>query len=221
MQVPELVERALVDEPALAEDPDAVAQRLDLAQDVRREEHRLPACLRLVHRLAERDLHQRVEAARGLVEHEQIGTRRERVHELDLLAVALRQRPHLLRRLHMEAIEQHRAVLGVDAAVHPAEEVERLFRGERRPERGLARDVRDPAVRGNRIAPRVDAEQRRRARGRPVQAEQAADRRGLARAVGPEESVDLAGRDAKVETVERERARSVLSDRSTRRRPLS
>ena len=40
-------ERPLVDQPARAQDPDAVAQRLDLAEDVRGEEHRLPALLRL------------------------------------------------------------------------------------------------------------------------------------------------------------------------------
>ena len=38
-------ERSLVDEPAGPQDPDAVAQRLDLAEDVRGEEHRLAALL--------------------------------------------------------------------------------------------------------------------------------------------------------------------------------
>ena len=64
-------------------------------------------CFRLVYRLAERDLHQRVETTGRLVEDQQVGTRRERVHQLDLLAVAFRQRPHLLRRFNMETVEEH------------------------------------------------------------------------------------------------------------------
>ena len=66
-------QRALVDEPAGAQDPDAVAERLDLAEDVRGEEHRLPRSLASSTRLAEGDLHQRVQAAGGLVEEQQVG----------------------------------------------------------------------------------------------------------------------------------------------------
>ena len=46
-EVAQLRQRSLVDQPALAEDPDPVAQGLDLAQDVRGEEDRLPALLGL------------------------------------------------------------------------------------------------------------------------------------------------------------------------------
>src|SRR6266545_22496 len=63
-QVAQVGERSLVDEPPLAQDPDAVADRLDLAEDVRREEDRLAPISRLSDGLAKRHLHQRVEAAR-------------------------------------------------------------------------------------------------------------------------------------------------------------
>ena len=46
-QVAQLGERALVDEPPASQDPDAVAERLDLAQDVRGQEHGLAAFLGL------------------------------------------------------------------------------------------------------------------------------------------------------------------------------
>jgi hypothetical protein len=64
-QVPQVGERALVDEPSVTQDPDAVADRLDLAEDVRREEDRLPPVPRLSHGRAERHLHQRVQPPVG------------------------------------------------------------------------------------------------------------------------------------------------------------
>ena len=95
-EVAQLCEGALVDEPSASEDADAVAQRLDLAEDVRGEEDGLPALLGLAYALAEGDLHQGVKAAGRLVEQQQIGAGGERRDQLHLLAVALRQRPDLL-----------------------------------------------------------------------------------------------------------------------------
>ena len=63
--------------------------------------------------------------------------------------------------------------------------------------------VGEPAVQRDRVVPRVAAEQRDRARVGAEQPEQHADRRGLARAVRPEEAVHLAGLDDEVEPVER------------------
>ena len=71
-----------------AEDADPVAERLDLAEDVRREEDGLAALLRLAHRLPEGHLHQRIETAGRLVEDQQVGAARERRDQLHLLAVA-------------------------------------------------------------------------------------------------------------------------------------
>jgi hypothetical protein len=73
-QVTQLCQRALIDQPALLEDPDSVADRLDLGQDVRGEEDRLPALLGRRHALPERHLHQRVQPAGGLIQHQQVGT---------------------------------------------------------------------------------------------------------------------------------------------------
>ena len=95
-EVAQLLQRPLVDQPPVPEDPDAVADRLDLAEDVRGQEDRLPARLGLLDAFAERHLHQRVEPARRLVEQQQVRARRERRDQLDLLAVALRERADLL-----------------------------------------------------------------------------------------------------------------------------
>ena len=89
-----------------AKDPNPVADRLDLAEDVRGQEDRLAALLGLAHRLAERHLHQRIEAAGRLVEDQQLRAARERGDQLHLLAVAVRERPYLLVRVELEALDQ-------------------------------------------------------------------------------------------------------------------
>jgi len=122
------------------------------------------ACARslAVHRLAERDLHQRIEAARRFVEDRQVGSGRERVHQLDLLAIALRQRPHLLRGLDLEPLDQHLSVRKIDSAMHPSKELECLLSRELRSQRRLARDISDALVRAHGITPSVGTEEQRR-----------------------------------------------------------
>jgi hypothetical protein len=152
--------------------------------------------------VAEGDLHQRVEPARGLVEDEQVGAAGEGRDELHLLAVALRQRPHLLGDVEFEALDERVAVGHVGGAAHAREERERLGARQRRPQVGLAGDVRDAAVRRHGVAPGVDAEEARAPARRPMQAEQQADGRRLAGPVGPEVPVHLAGPDLEVQVVE-------------------
>ena len=78
LKMAELGQGALVDEPAAAEDPDAVADGLDLAEDVRGQEDRLAALAGLADAGAEDQLHQGVEAARRLVEEQQVRAGGER-----------------------------------------------------------------------------------------------------------------------------------------------
>ncbi len=117
---------------------------------------------------------------------------------------------------------EHVAVGDVGAAVHAREELERLGARQRRPQEGLAGDVGDTAVRGDGVAPGVDAEQLTEARGGPVQPEQQPDRGRLAGAVGTEVAVHLAALHRQVERVERERvavalAQALRADRRDRR----
>jgi hypothetical protein len=130
--------------------------------------------------------------ARWLVEDQQLGPGRERGDQLDLLPVPLGERPDLLPRVEPEALHQPVAVGDVGPAVEPGEELEGLRGGHRRPQEGLASDVGDTAVRGDRLAPGVHPEQLRPSGRRPVEAEQQADCGGLAGAVGAEIAVDLA-----------------------------
>ena len=93
-----------------AEDADPGAELLDLREDVRREEHRLPAVRRLGDAATELLLHQRIEPARRLVQQQHVRSRRERCDERDLLAVALRVRAGALVELEVEPLDELGAV---------------------------------------------------------------------------------------------------------------
>ena len=77
----EVAQRARDDDLALAQDADAVAEHLDVAQDVAREEHRPPALLLLDDEVAHLLAPHRVEPAHRLVEDEQLRIVHERRRE--------------------------------------------------------------------------------------------------------------------------------------------
>jgi hypothetical protein len=210
--VPQLGERPLIDEPPAPQDPDAVAHGLDLAEDVRGEQDRLPALLGLLRARSERHLHQRVETARRLVQQQEIRAGGERRDQLYLLTIALGERSHLLARVQLEALDEPIAVGGVGAAMQPGQELERLPARQRRPQERLPGDVREPPVRGDRLRPGVDAEQLGPAGRRAVEPEQESDRGRLAGAVRPEVAVYLALLDDQIELVERDRLAVALGE---------
>jgi hypothetical protein len=142
---------------------------LDLTQDVRRQEHRLPGGARLGHAAAERLFHKRVEPAGGLVEHEQVRARHQGGDEQYLLLVALGVSPHFLGRVKIETLDQLVAVRGVDPALDPPQEMNRLEPGERGPQAGLAGDVSEPPVCLDGLALAVEPEDLRPPRRRPGQ----------------------------------------------------
>jgi hypothetical protein len=181
--VAHLRERPHLDQVALAQDRDPVAERLDLAEDVRGQEHRLTTLASIGHALAEGALHQRVQAARRLVQQQQIGPGHQPGDQDELLAVALGVGPHLLGGIELEPLEQQVPVDDVDVPLNATKQVERLRSGERGPQADLAGHVRDATVGLHRVSLAVDAEDLRPTRGRPDQPEQQPDRRRLARAV--------------------------------------
>src|SRR6202044_2444054 len=116
-----------------------------------------------------------------------------------LLPVALGVGARLLGRVEVEPLDQLLAALalalpgGRASPAEPDEQVDDLAAGHRRPERAVAGHVREPAVQGGRVPPGIAAEQGNIAAVLAEQAEQDADRGGLARAVRAEEGVHLAG----------------------------
>ena len=138
--------------------------------------------------------------------------RRQGCDERDLLPVALGVAAALLGRVEVEALEQRGATVLVEVAAQPAEQVDDLAAGEVRPQGDVAGDVRDAAMDGLDVGPGVGAQQRRGPAVGLQQAQEDADRRGLAGAVGAEESVHLALLDRQVEPVERAGASERLGE---------
>ena len=187
------------DDAPLAQHGDARRGVLDLRQHVRRQEDRDARRGALEHHRSELALQQRIESAGGLVEDQELGVVHERLHEPDLLTVALRQIPNLAVQRQVEAIGQRVDRLLWHSAPQPSEMHQDRPHGLTRPQRELAGQIAHPAADGHRVAPAVETEHGRRARGRMQQVEDRADERGLARAVRPEEPEDLAGRDLQVD----------------------
>ena len=127
-------------------DAEAVAERLDLGQDVAGEQHGPALGLDLPDAVKEDGLHQGVEAGRGLVEEQELGVGGERRHQADLLAVPLGVRARLLGRIELEALEKLVPPPPVEVAAEPTEEIDDLSAAEVRPQAHLAGYVRETAV---------------------------------------------------------------------------
>src|SRR5260221_803779 len=94
-EVAQTVDGSDLDQAALANDRDAVAGALDLAQDVARKEDGPAFRLRLPHQRVERLLDERIESGRPLVEPEQFPSMLEGGDQPHLRPLALRQFPAL------------------------------------------------------------------------------------------------------------------------------
>ena len=105
-EVAQLGQAAGVDDAAGAHDAHPVAGPLDLAEDVARQQHGAPLVLQRGELALEDLLHERVEAGRRLVEHEQRHVAGQRRDEGDLLPVALGVGLALLGRVELEALDE-------------------------------------------------------------------------------------------------------------------
>ena len=124
-----------------------------------------PRSLASCDRLPEGHLHQRVEPAGRLVEQQQVRAGGERGDQLHLLAVALRQRSHLLARLQLEALDELRRGSATSiAAVQAARGTRASRRPSSRATRTAPRRRRRPAGARGPDRPR---RRRRTARPRP------------------------------------------------------
>src|SRR6266536_3504821 len=202
-EVAHLREGAGVDRTAGADDADPVAERLDLGEDVAGEQSRAPVGAFVPDAVAKHRLHQRVQAGCRLVEEEQLHVGCERRDQGDLLAVALRVRPALLRRVEVEALQQFGPLFLVEPAAQAAQQADHLTAGQVGPQGHVPGDVGEPAVQLGGVAPGIPVEEAGGARVGAQQPEEYADRGGLPGAVRTQEAVHLAGADGQVETVQR------------------
>ena len=177
---------------------------------MRGEEHRLPVGTRLLDARTELDLHERVESARGFVEHEQVHVDHQGGDQRDLLTVALGVLPSLASRIELESVAQLVTPGCVVPAPHPAEQVEYLGAAQGRPRREITGHERQAPVRLLSLGPRVEAEHVNGTSARPGQAERAPDHGGLARPVRAQEPVDLAGLHGDRQIIERDQGTEPL-----------
>ena len=197
-----VLERVDHDEPALAEDRDAMGDALDLREGVRREEHRSSLRAHLPQQRVEALLHQRVETGDRLVQDQQLGLVHEGLDQADLLAVAGRELAHRPIELGVEALGERGAQAPVHAASELGQVVQYLRSGQLRVQGEIAGQETDPAADIEALGASVEPEHPRRARGRLDQVQEQPHRRRLARAVGAEEAEDLARLDLEVEVEE-------------------
>ena len=196
----EVVRRALGDDVPAVDDADAVGELLGLLEVLRREEDRRAVVVEQPHLAPERGAARRVQARRRLVEEQDPGPVHERHREVQAPAHAagVRPEPPVAGVDELDAREQvvpALARLGAAQAVERALQAQQLAAGHQRVERGLLeRDADRPAdLRG--LRDDVEAGDDRAPGRRAQQRREDPHRRRLARAVGAEEPVDLAGRD--------------------------
>jgi hypothetical protein len=143
-----------LDQPPGAQDRDPVAHGLDLGELVGAEEHRAAAVPGLPHAGAELLLHERVQAARRLVQDQHRSPGGERRDQGHLLPVAGGVGPPRSRRIQLEALHQLVAVGEVGARADPGEQLEGLGTGQRRPERDVGGHVGEVRVGGRDVGGR-------------------------------------------------------------------
>ena len=199
--------RAVEHDLALVDHDRARAHRLDLLEDVRREDDRAVAA-ELLDELAHLELLVRVESVGRLVEDEDARVVQQRLREAGAALVALRQR---LERLAAHALEVHAADRALDAALRVGAAESARVRDEAEElldrhvgVRGRALgQVAEGALGGDRVVGEADALELDGARGRLEEAGDHAHGGALARAVRPEEAEHLSRGDLEVDPAHR------------------
>ena len=179
-----------------------VCDGLDLVEDVRGQQHRLTAELALVDHGLELLLQQGVQAARRLVQNQQVGPAHEDSDEPDLALVASREVAGGAARVQSQPLAQLVPIGRIDVRTHPRPEIERLGHGQMAVQVELGRQVRDPPPhpwRGKRVL----TEDPDAALGRPGEAHHHPDGRGLPGSVRSGITQDLPGVHRQVDTVDR------------------
>ena len=210
--------RALGDELAAVDDPDAVGEHVGLLEVLRREEDRRALLAGEARDLVpQRGARLDVEAGRRLVEEEdaRVVQQREREVEAALHAAGVRRGLAVGGVDEADALEQlvaARRALGARDALQAALQAHVLAAGEHRVQRDVLQRDADRGAHLRALLRDVVARDGGACRRRRQQRREDLDRRRLARAVGPEEAVDLAGRDVQVDAVDGADAALELAD---------
>ncbi len=216
----QLRHRPHADEPAGREDPDTVARRLDLREQVARQEDRDPLFVgELPEEVENLDDADRVDRGGRFVEDEDLGVLHERIGDAEPLEHAAGVRlgfrvgpvghPDL-----PEDLLDSRLGLMAGEAVEPGRVAEVLAPCQPAIEPHAVGQVADPALHRERMPRGIEADDAGFARGRLGEPEQHEDRRRLACPVLAEEAEDLACLDLEIERVDRDEVAVGLRQRA-------
>ena len=178
----------------MVHDADVIANVLQLAQVVRRDEHR---CLMrgdvLQDDAPDLAAHHGVEAVDRFVEDQIIGLRADGQPEGGLLLHALGESAQRLFLVKLEDLAQLSIAAEVEAGIELLHQTRHLADGVARVGGEIVRDEGHPPL-DRRILPDRQTADRDQTGVRPVDARDAAEHRGFARAIRPDKAVDRAVR---------------------------
>ena len=199
----DVVDAAAQYEAAPVDDGHVVARLLDLGQQVAGQEHGAPFSPEPPQQLADLADARRVEAVDRLVEHEQRGILQERTGQTKALAHTERVLADLLvRTLQQTDRVQARLDSAGSDPVDGAEQLQVLACGHRREHRRRLHDGADAGQHGRQLLGRGTSEHGHPPSRGGDEAEQAPDRRRLARAIGAEEPEHATLRHGKVQPLD-------------------
>ena len=187
---------------AVLDDRHRAAQALDLGQDMAGEQNRAALAGGPGDLLGEDPLHERIQAAGGLVEHEQPCRCCQGGHERHLLTIPLGVGPYPLGRIEIEPLDELGLPISVARSAQPGQGIEHLSAGQGRPQRHITGNIGDLSIDGRGIPPRLAAQHAHASFVGPVEPQQHSDGCGLTRPVGAEEAVDAARLHLQVEVVQ-------------------
>jgi hypothetical protein len=189
-------------EPPFADDRDAIADALDLAEVVRGQEHGSAARLVLADDRQELLLHERVEARGRLVEDEQLRPVEERLDEPDLLPVAARQLAGGPVEVRSKPLGELGSAAEIAHAAHGGAVAQQLVAAEPRVDREVAGQVAQARADREAVAVAVEPEDPRRAARRALKVQESADHRRLSRPIRPEKAEHLTRRDVQGDLID-------------------
>src|ERR1019366_6042241 len=175
----------------------------DLAQDMRGEEHRGPRRAGLAEQSHELVLHERVQAAGGLVEDQKVDRPEEGQEQRQLATIAGRELASRAPEVQLEALRKLIATCRIEPTTQASNRVDHLRAGHPVGQAQLSRDVAQPGADCHTVTPRVHPEDFNPSRGGAEQVQDAADGGALARSVGAEEAQYLAWVQIQVDAAHR------------------
>ena len=180
---------------AALDDGHAVAQPLGLLHQVRREQHRLAALADAAHHLPDRPPGLRIEAGRQLVEQHDVGIVDERQRDEEPLPLPSRQRHEPGVPLVRQAEPRQQLLAVHRMRVERGPEIHRLPHRDALLQLRLLELDAHALLQRPTVPHRVEPEHADGAAVRRAEAAHALHRRGLARAVRPDQAEDLARED--------------------------